>query len=371
MTRSAATRALGVIGAVAALSSACTVGPDYERPALTPPAAIRGAEGAPAGPVAGRCRVERRVPGRRAAGADPDGARAATPTSASRRRACCRRRPSSASPAPTPTPPSTARCRRRRRPDRRHGYGGGAHRRRARRRRVGPLGDRFLGQVPARHRSRARAAAGQRMGPARGRVQRRERGRAGLLRAALARSAAGDRAAHADLAPGVAGADAGARARRRHLARRRPRGGAAGLRGRRDDRRARAPHRAAGEPDLGPDRRLPVVGDAGPRAGRAAAAAGRPRRPAVRPAGAPARHPAGRAGADRRQRADRRGARRLLPEHRAHRRRRPPEHGAADADQHGRGCLDGGRRRRPADRHRRAHASRRWRWRRHGPRRRR
>ena len=54
MTRSVpATRALGVIGAVAALSSACTVGPDYERPALTPPAAIRGAEGAPAGPSLG------------------------------------------------------------------------------------------------------------------------------------------------------------------------------------------------------------------------------------------------------------------------------------------------------------------------------
>ena len=235
----------------------------------------------------------------------------------------------------------------------------------------GPLGDRFLGQVPARHRSRARAAAGQRMGPARRRVQRRERGRAGLLRAALARSAAGDRAAHAHLAPGVAGADAGARARRRHLARRRPRGGAAGLRRRRDHRRARAPHRAAGEPDLGPDRRLPVAGDEGPRAGRAAAAAGRSRRPAVRPAGAAARHPAGRAGADRRQRADRRGAGRLLPEHRAHRQRRPPEHGAADADQHRRGCLDGGRRRRPADRHRRAHAIAGGAGARHGPRRRR
>jgi multidrug efflux system outer membrane protein len=54
MTRSVpAARALGAIGAVAALSSACTVGPDYERPALTPPAAIRGAEGAPAGPSLG------------------------------------------------------------------------------------------------------------------------------------------------------------------------------------------------------------------------------------------------------------------------------------------------------------------------------
>ena len=47
---SQAWRALGVIGAVAALSSACTVGPDYERPALTPPAAIRGGESAPSGP---------------------------------------------------------------------------------------------------------------------------------------------------------------------------------------------------------------------------------------------------------------------------------------------------------------------------------
>ena len=51
MSRSA--RAVGVIGAVAALSSACTVGPDYARPALTPPAAIRGAESAPPGPSLG------------------------------------------------------------------------------------------------------------------------------------------------------------------------------------------------------------------------------------------------------------------------------------------------------------------------------
>ncbi|MFI5076111.1 MAG: efflux transporter outer membrane subunit [Vicinamibacteria bacterium] len=51
MSRSA--RAVGVIGAVAALSSACTVGPDYQRPALTPPAAIRGAESAPPGPSLG------------------------------------------------------------------------------------------------------------------------------------------------------------------------------------------------------------------------------------------------------------------------------------------------------------------------------
>jgi len=51
MTQSgSARRALGAIGAVAALASACTVGPDYERPALTPPAAIRGADSAPPGP---------------------------------------------------------------------------------------------------------------------------------------------------------------------------------------------------------------------------------------------------------------------------------------------------------------------------------
>ena len=46
----------------------------------------------------------------------------------------------------------------------------------------------------------------------------------------------------------------------------------------------------------GPHRRLPVAGDARPRAGRPAAAAGRSRRPPVRAAGAAARHPAGRAG---------------------------------------------------------------------------
>jgi len=43
-------RTLGAIGAAAALSSGCMVGPDYQRPVLTPPAAIRGAETAPAGP---------------------------------------------------------------------------------------------------------------------------------------------------------------------------------------------------------------------------------------------------------------------------------------------------------------------------------
>ena len=43
-------RALAALGAVTALCSGCLVGPDYQRPALTPPAAIRGAEDAPAGP---------------------------------------------------------------------------------------------------------------------------------------------------------------------------------------------------------------------------------------------------------------------------------------------------------------------------------
>jgi len=52
MTRHA--RAVGALAMAAApLAAACTVGPDYERPALTPPAAIRGAEAAPAGPSLG------------------------------------------------------------------------------------------------------------------------------------------------------------------------------------------------------------------------------------------------------------------------------------------------------------------------------
>ena len=42
-----AARAFAVIGAVTAISSGCLVGPDYQRPALTPPAAIRGGEEAP------------------------------------------------------------------------------------------------------------------------------------------------------------------------------------------------------------------------------------------------------------------------------------------------------------------------------------
>jgi multidrug efflux system outer membrane protein len=46
-------RVLGVVAAIAAFSAGCTVGPDYRRPALTPPAAIRGAEGAPPGPSPG------------------------------------------------------------------------------------------------------------------------------------------------------------------------------------------------------------------------------------------------------------------------------------------------------------------------------
>jgi multidrug efflux system outer membrane protein len=45
-------RALGALATVA-LSSACVTGPDYQRPALTPPSAIRGAESAPAGPSFG------------------------------------------------------------------------------------------------------------------------------------------------------------------------------------------------------------------------------------------------------------------------------------------------------------------------------
>ena len=241
-----------LIGAVAARSHRLhRSGPDYERPALTPPAAIRGAEARAGRRLAGRRRLGRRVPGRRAAGADPRGAGAerrrphrGRPRAAGRgrprrhpgrrlshrrRRAC---RPAAA--ASPPTDSAAART--------------GAASASAR----GPAWEiDFWGRFRRATEVGAGAAAGQRVGPARGAASVVSAGRAGLLRAARRSTCSwtSRRRTLASRQESLA-ADAGARARRRHLARRRARGGAARLRRRRDDRRARAPHRAAGEPDL-------------------------------------------------------------------------------------------------------------------------
>ena len=126
------------------------------------------------------------VRGRAAARADHDRARSRTTTCGSPRRASCRRRRSSASREPTSFRPSTAQA-----------AGQGQHgvdrRRRARCRTVGVvqlggsavLGARLLGQVPARHRSGARA----RCSPASGAAARSSRAWSARSRAATSRCA--------------------------------------------------------------------------------------------------------------------------------------------------------------------------------------
>ena len=142
------------------------------------------------------------------------------------------------------------------------------------------VGARLLGPLPARDRSGARAAAGHRVGPPRGDDDAGQPGRrapTSTLRALDLELDISQRTL--DVAPGIAAADAGARAGRRHVAGRRASGRAAGVRRRRRDRR-----RSNGEIEqqenfisvlLGGN---PGADRARPRADRAAA-----RRPTFRP----------------------------------------------------------------------------------------
>ena len=172
--------------------------------------------------------------------------------------------------------------------------------------------DRLLGPLPAIHRSGARRPAGlgglaalrpQHPGDRRG-----DR----VLQPPLARQRAGGLPAHARGASGEPAAreDAGGRRCRRHD--RRPPGrdpGRAGRRGRGGDR---APDRADGERDQRADRPPSRGGAARPSAAPADHAAAVPTGRAVGAVRAPAGHPPGRGPARRRHRPHRRGQVRLL-----------------------------------------------------------
>ena len=238
--------------AVSAVGAACMVGPNYKRPAVD--RAGRGSAAPPrrdhAADVVHRRRSGGRVPGRAAADADGHGARRRTTTCASPPRASCRRRRSSASRAPISFPKST--------PRRRRSTQRGVVSSRGQRLPTVATVDQIGGAVSweldfwGKYRRATEAARAQ--------ILASEWGRRAVVTSLVSQVASGyftlraldlqlDIAqAHADIAAGIAAADAGARAaaaRRRWWTCVRPSSSCHAAHG--ADRRSRAADRAAGE----------------------------------------------------------------------------------------------------------------------------